>query len=331
MSLRIGPIKLRNSVFLAPMAGITDLPFRQLAHDFGAGLVVSEMVATRELLTGRAETALRAESSDSITPFAIQLAGREPEWMAEGARVAEAGGADIIDINMGCPAKKVTSGYSGSALMKDLDLAAANIDAVVKAVKVPVSLKMRLGWDDDLLNAPQLARRAEELGVQMITVHGRTRCQFYKGKANWSGVAEVVDAVSVPVIVNGDITNADSAAAALKSSGAAGVMVGRGARGRPWVPGHIAQYLESGQMPEAPSGNQLKEIVLQNYQGILDIYGDELGLRIARKHLGWYAEGFVDAAWFWSKVCRETDIAKVIGVIENFFDESFEHGKERAA
>ncbi len=243
--LKIGDITVATPVLLAPMSGVTDAPFRRLAATLGAGLVVSEMTASNDLVNGRPMSLLRCEAT-GIGPHVVQLAGCEATWMAEGARIAEAGGADIIDINMGCPARHVTGGQSGSALMRDLDHALELIDATVAAVKVPVTLKMRLGWDDRSLNAPELARRAEAAGVRMITVHGRTRCQFYKGEADWGAVRAVKDAISVPLVVNGDITSFDKAITALEMSGADAVMIGRGAQGQPWLPGQIGRRLDAG-------------------------------------------------------------------------------------
>lgn len=234
MGIKIGSIETRNSVFLAPMSGVTDLPFRKLAHELGAGLVVSEMVASQELSGAREDTVLRAAGHGAITPLAIQLAGRESRWMAEGAKIAQGLGADIVDINMGCPAQQVTRGLSGSALMRDLDHALTLIEATVEAVEVPVTLKMRLGWDEHTVNAPELARRAKSCGVKMITVHGRTRCQFYKGSADWNAISAVAEQISVPLVANGDAVTASNAAQMRKKSGADAVMVGRGAYGRPW-------------------------------------------------------------------------------------------------
>jgi tRNA-dihydrouridine synthase B len=283
-------ISITPPVLLAPLAGITDLPFRRLVSSFGAGLVVSEMVASQEVVQARPLARARAELGFGDSATAVQLAGREPYWMAEAAKYVESQGARVIDINMGCPAKKVTTGYSGSALMKDLDHALRLIEAVVGAVQVPVTLKTRLGWDDALLNAPTLARRAEGAGVRMVTIHGRTRCQFYKGQADWAAIRAVKEAVNVPLIANGDITDSSRAAEALRLSGADGVMIGRGAQGRPWVLAQVAHALYGAPAPVIPQGDALADMIIAHYEAMLSFYGAELGIKIARKHLGWYLE-----------------------------------------
>jgi len=287
--LKIGEIAVANRVLLAPMSGITDAPFRRLTAALGAGLVVSEMTASDDLVHGRSMSLLRCEAA-GIGPHVVQLAGCETHWMAEGAKVAEAAGADIIDINMGCPARHVTGGQSGSALMRDLDHALKLIEATIAAVKVPVTLKMRLGWDDRSLNAPELARRAEAACVQMITVHGRTRCQFYKGEADWGAVRAVKDAISVPLVVNGDITSYEKAVSALEVSGADAVMIGRGAQGQPWLPGQIGRRLETGKSESAPSLSEQFTHIRTLYDEVCRFYGLRIGLRHARKHLGWALE-----------------------------------------
>lgn len=277
-------------VLLAPLAGITDLPFRTLVSGFGAGRVVSEMIVSGEFLTARPGTREKAELGAGIANTSVQLAGRTPDAMAEAARMVEGMGARVIDINMGCPAKKVVGGYSGSALLRDLDHACRLIDAVVGAVTVPVTLKTRLGWDDASHNAADLAQRAEAAGIAMIVIHGRTRCQFYKGRADWAAIRRIKDAVSIPVIANGDIIDTASARTALAQSGADGVMVGRGAQGRPWVLAQIAADIYGTARPAIPKGNALVDMVAGHYEAMLDFYGPDLGLRVARKHLGWYMD-----------------------------------------
>jgi nifR3 family TIM-barrel protein len=284
--LILGPIVLPNRVFLAPMSGVTDTPFRRLAARLGAGVVVSEMIASASLAEGRRDAHRRVDG-DGLKLNVVQLAGCEARWMAEGARIAQASGADIIDINMGCPAKHVTGAQSGSALMRDLDHALSLIDATVGAVTVPVTLKMRLGWDDASRNAPELARRADAAGIRLITVHGRTRCQFYNGLADWSAVRAVKQAVTIPVVVNGDVTSYDAAVEALARSGADAVMIGRGANGRPWFPGQLAHYLATGEKGRDPPCAEQHAIVVALYEEMLAHHGTRVGLRHARKHLGW--------------------------------------------
>lgn len=293
--LTIGSLRTRNQVLLAPMSGVTDLPFRRIASRFGAGLVVSEMVAGEALAEGHPETVLRMEG-EGVRPHVVQLAGREAKWMAEGARRAEAAGADVVDINMGCPSKRVTTGYSGSALMRDLDHALTLIDATVAATSLPVTLKMRLGWDENSLNAPDLARRAQNAGVQMVTVHGRTRCQFYKGRADWRAIRAVRDAISIPLVANGDCLTTADADRMLELSGADGVMIGRGAYGRPWIIGAVADHLAGREIQAPPSGAELADLVVEHHAAMLSHYGLEIGLRAARKHLGWYIDGLEEAA-----------------------------------
>ena len=287
MSITIGNLTLRNPVILAPMSGVTDAAFRKVAHATGAGMVVSEMVASEELARDRPDMVRRTLGGKEITPFVIQLAGREAKWMAEGARLAQDIGADIIDINMGCPARQVTGGLSGSALMRDPDHALGLIEATVAAAKVPVTVKMRLGWDERQMNAPAIAKRAEDAGVKMITVHGRTRCQFYTGRADWQAIRAVRDAIRIPLVANGDGTSAEDAKAMMAASGADAVMFGRSCYGRPWWPGAVAEAMAPGSGKPAPTLEQERDLALWHQAETLSLYGTVLGNKTFRKHLGW--------------------------------------------
>jgi tRNA-dihydrouridine synthase B len=317
--IQVGPVRIDAPVILAPMTGVTDLPFRRVVKRYGAGLTVSEMIASQAMIRETRQSLQKSLWDPAEEPVSLQLAGCEPQVMAEAAKLNEQRGAAIIDINMGCPVKKVVNGDAGSALMRDLKLAAAIIDATVKAVGVPVTLKTRMGWDHSRLNAPELARIAEDLGVKMITIHGRTRCQLYKGEADWAFVRQVKDAVSVPVIVNGDISSVGDALEALRRSGADGVMIGRGAYGRPWL---IAQAMAElgarGRAPD-PSLDEQLATMLEQYEDMLSLYGRQTGVNLARKHIGWYTKGLPGSAELRNRVNSQDDPAVVVGMLQDFY------------